>query len=369
MDFAVTGEAGTEADLDRLTPISLVGPLSLASLQTLVNRRLNKDAAAHAAALKDKSLRARAARFRTSDRQAGSERVWRASCPARTAPPSATAHPASRGQARPALVRYWPGLEGGGDGEGAGAGSREGNRAPETGPGSSTQTAGRSWRSREAGGPGKSQERGKAVEGRAGRKGPGSCSTPPLPSDSTEAWKSEATGPRSTACISAQARASPSSRVLGRSQSGRELGANVVLGRAGLPLIGRSRGVARPGLSDGSIRAASGPPGPPLPPAQPPSSLPPREGGLSKTRRWAGARKPAGRLGGRGLAAHPLPSPAVPGPGGCGVAGPGPGASREPTAPPPAAGRGALPPRRETHTQRGGPPGTSPDRPLTSVAG
>lgn len=67
MDFAVTGEAGTEVDLDRLTPISLVGPLSLASLQTLVNRRLNKDAAAHAAALKDKSLRARAA----SDRQAG----------------------------------------------------------------------------------------------------------------------------------------------------------------------------------------------------------------------------------------------------------------------------------------------------------
>lgn len=298
-----------------------------------------------------------------------SERVWRASCPARTAPPSATAHPASRGQARPALVRYWPGLEGGGDGEGAGAGSREGNRAPETGPGSSTQTAGRSWRSREAGGPGKSQERGKAADGRAGRKGPGSCSTPPLPSDSTEAWKSEATGPRSTACISAQARASPSSRVLGRSQSGRELGANAVLGRAGLPLIGRSRGVARPGLSDGSIRAASGPPGPPLPPAQPPSSLPPREGGLSKTPRWARARKPAGRLGGRGLAAHPLPSPAVPGPGGCGVAGPGPGASREPTAPPPAAGRGALTLRRETHTQRGSPPGTSPDRPLTSVAG
>lgn len=182
---------------------------------------------------------------------------------------------------RPALVRYWPGLEGGGDGEGAGAGSREGNRAPETGPGSSTQTAGRSWRSREAGGPGKSQERGKAADGRAGRKGPGSCSTPPLPSDSTEAWKSEATGPRSTACISAQARASPSSRVLGRSQSGRELGANVVLGRAGLPLIGRSRGVARPGLSDGSIRAASGPPGPPLPPAQPPSSLPPRGTGAS----------------------------------------------------------------------------------------
>lgn len=181
--------------------------------------------------------------------------------------------------AGPLLART--GVEGGGDGEGAGAGSREGNRALETGPGSSTQTAGRSWRSHEAGGPGKSQERAEAVDGRAGRKGPGSCSTPPLPSASTEAWKSEATGPRSTACISAQARASPSSRVLGRSQSGRELGANVVLGRAGLPLIGRSRGVARPGLSDGSIRAASGPPGPPLPPAQPPSSLPPREMGAS----------------------------------------------------------------------------------------
>lgn len=43
--------------------------------------------------------------------------------------------------------------------------------------------------------------------------------------------------------------------------------------------------------------------------------------------------------------------------------------SREPAAPSPAAGRGALTPRRETHTQRGSPPGTSPDRPLTSGAG
>lgn len=136
MDFAVTGEAGTEVDLDRLTPISLVGPLSLASLQTLVNRRLNKDAAAHAAALKDKSLRARAARFRTSDRQAGQSAFGgRPAPPAPHPPPPPRTPPlgARRALRWSVIGQDWrvvATVKGRGRGAGKETGSRRQGRAP-----------------------------------------------------------------------------------------------------------------------------------------------------------------------------------------------------------------------------------------------